>query len=131
MASHGKKIHQCKFSTVVERVTLTLPKSQCHLTRVSLSPLIHPSIHPFLPVSTVFAFYSHIKPPSLFPLRPFSLLNCLCVTLSHVSLNSFNPQFASDTSRRPPAKRQRATGQALKTACVHTNTVSYLNCSAR
>lgn len=40
-------------------------KSQvCHLTQVSLSPLIHPSIHPSLPVSTAFASYSHIKPLS-------------------------------------------------------------------
>lgn len=28
-------------------------------------------------------------------------------------------------------RRQRATGQALKTVCVHTNTVSYLNGFAR
>lgn len=40
-------------------------KSQvCHLSHVSLSPLIHPSIHPSLPVSTAFASYSHIKPLS-------------------------------------------------------------------
>ena len=114
-------------------------KSHCHLTPVSLFPLIqpsiqlstiHPSIHPSLPVPTAFAFYSRIKPLSL-SFAHFLSPQLPCVTLSHVSLNSFNTYFASNTSRKLPMRRRRATGQAPKTVCVHTNTSSYLNCSAR
>lgn len=91
-----------------------------------LSFSLNPSIHPFLPVSTAFAFYSHIKPPSLFPLRPFSLLNCLRVTLSHVSLNSFNPQFASDTSRRPSGEETACNRSGSEDcSCPHKHCVLF------
>lgn len=115
-------------------------KSHSHLTLVSLSPLIQPSIqlsiHPSvqlsLPVSTAFAFSSRIEPLSLsLAFALFLSPQLLGVTLSHVSLPSFNTQFASNTSRTLPMRSRRAKGQALKTVCVHTNTVSYLNCSAR
>lgn len=80
-------------------------KSHCHLTHVSLSPLIlpsvqlssiRPSIHPSLP-------QQHLH--SLLTFKPLSLSFALFlspqpprVTLSHVSLPSFNTQFASNTS---------------------------------
>lgn len=103
MVSHGKKIHQCKFYAVIETATMTQPKTWkkkknlCYLTHVFLSPFIHPSIHPSLPVSTAFAFCSHIGPLPSLPLRLFNLLNCHLMFLSTLS----NPWFASDTHGRP------------------------------
>lgn len=111
-----------------QKVTLSPdPRLSFSLNPTIHPALLHPSVHPSLPVSTAFASLLALS-LSFYPSRFFSLLR---VTLSHVSLSSFNTQFASNTSRRLPMRSRGAKGQALKNVCVHTNTVSYLNCSAR
>lgn len=81
----------------------------------SPNPTIHPALlHPSCLVSTAFAFSSHIKPLSL-SFALFLSPQPPRVTLSHVSLPSFNTLFASNTSRWLATWSRCAKGQALKT----------------
>lgn len=118
MASREKKIHQCKFSAVVERVTLTRPKrgkkkqqkktSPCQLTN-SLSPLIHPSIH----LSLSQQHLHSVLPSDLFPsfVCALSFSSNASVSRHLMFLSTLsNPWFASDTRKRPPARSECATG---------------------
>lgn len=75
MTSHGKKIHQCKSSSVavVERITLTLPKSHT-VTWPRLSFSLNPSIRPSLSQQHLHSILTLNL--SVYPLRPFPLLSC-------------------------------------------------------
>lgn len=97
-------------------------KSQvCHLSHVSLSPLIHPSIHPSLPVSTAFASYSHIKPLSwLLCALSLSLSSAgpvsrYLVFLSTLLIPHLHPKQARGFQRGGDGRRDR-----LRRRCVST-----------
>lgn len=116
---------QIQLRRVVRRKTLTLPKSHTVTWPSSpFNPTIHPApLHPSIPVSTAFAFSPRIKPLTLtFALFPSS--QPVPDTLSHVSLPSFNTQFASNTSSRQGAKKEEPTCKRTSSEdCVYPRTL--------
>ncbi len=101
------------------------PSPDPHLS-FSLNPTIHPALlhlsaHPSLPVSTAFAFSSRIKPLSL-SFALFLSPQPPQVMLSHVSLPSFNTQFASNTSKRLRMRSPRAKDKLWR-LCMSTQTL--------
>lgn len=80
--------------------------------------LLHPSVHPCLPTSTTFAFSSHIKPLSILHALSLSLV----VTLSHISLPSFNTQFASSASKST-SNEEPTCERTSSEDCVSTQTL--------
>lgn len=75
-----------------------------------LSFSLNPSIHPFLPVSTAFAFYSHIKPPSLSLLCALSLSSTASVSrylmfLSTLLIPNLHPIQAGGLRRGDSARQ--------------------------
>lgn len=103
--SHREKLWPCQ-----KKVASTPDPRLSFSTNPSVRPAL---LHPSLPVSTAFAFSSRIKPLSL-SFAPFPSPQPPHVTLSHVSIPSFNTQFASNTSRLLPLRSQCAKGQAVK-----------------